>query len=423
MTGLLALPAVGELPVALKVDSPSPRAVVVALHGIQTNADWFEPLGRELARQHLSLRAVNVPERGMPHPPAADAQDWRQDWVAPLKAAARQVNRQTGLPVVLLGTSWGGRPVLRAAFDAGDRADWCRGVVLIAPALKTSADKNFLWRAKLSPSGWFQSRSSTFVLPLRPADYTRSASLIDQWLTDADGREGARLVRTATLRHFSQTTALRTEVKQTLPQLKVPVLALFGSADTLVNLDGADTALGKLKLPCETRIIAGGTHAMQLDKAPQLAALISNWLERKLEKRPDPRSTVHLDSRVKSFPCGIDVTEGRRYQFLIERGQIWQDDSLDPCDPIAGDPTLHHKGLGWLRRVKHDALDHTLRPRYFQPIVTINEDDTTGIVVQPGRVWQAPKSGPLRAFANDAGWDSARANNHGFITFRIVPAD
>lgn len=423
MIGLPVLQAAAELPVAYRKDVLSPRAVVVALHGIQTHSSWFKGLGNALAAQRVSLWAVNVPERGMAHPPAADAEDWRADWVNPLCETAQKAHQKTGLPVVLLGTSWGARPVLRAAVEAGHGAGWCRGVVLVAPALKTSADLGFAWRASLSPAAWFASSTSSFDLPLKPGDYTCSDDLKKQWLDDKPGTEGERLVRQTTRRHFRETRELRSEVTDRLGSVDVPLLALFGSADTLVDLHVADCMLGGIKGVSETRIIADGTHAMQLDKPTALAKHISGWLERQLEGKTPSAGTVHLDSRQAYFDCGVDVVKGRRYKFQMDKGQAWQDARLGPSDPAAGDFSLHKIGAGWLRRVRRDALDHTLRPRYFQPIVTIGKNDATGIVVQPGRVWAAHDSGRLYAFANDADWKEALRNNHGFITFCIVPAD
>lgn len=410
-----------ELPIALGIEATSPRAAVVALHGIQTNAEWFERLGHALAAQHISLYAVNVPERGMFNPPAAGAQSWEADWVAPLKATASKVHKKTGLPVLLLGTSWGARPVLRAAADADDDDAWCRGVILVAPALKTSADLKFAWRAMV----WHKPGSGIFDLPLYPRDYTDDSNFgaLKSWLEDTPGTNGHKLVRQATRGHFSQTKALRDEVKARLPSVQAPVLSLFGSGDTLVHLHAADMMLGEVQGGCETRIVKGGTHAMQLDKQRELAGFISDWLGRTVEHKAAPSGTVHLDSRKQYFDCGIDVVQGRSYQFVMNEGQVWKDSRLRSCDPIAGDPTLHKLGAGWLRRVHRDALDRGIVPRYFQPIVTIEKDDRTGILVKPGRTWTASRSGRLYAFANDANWNGARRNNHGFVTFRVVPVE
>jgi alpha-beta hydrolase superfamily lysophospholipase len=267
-----------ELPIDLSIDAPSPKAVVVALHGIQTNASWFEPLGRELARQGISLRAVNIPRRGMAHPPAADAESWSADWVQPLQNTAKKVHAQTRLPVLLLGTSWGARPVLLAATGASEGTDWCRGVVLVAPALKTSADVSFLLRANLARWTGLGRSTRKFRLPLRPGHYTKNDAIKQEWLMNTPGTAGERQVTRATYRHFRETKAMRGKLKETaMAQVKVPVLALFGKDDTLVDRDKSVSQLEATKGPRKVEDIPGGTHAMQLDKAPALASMISNW--------------------------------------------------------------------------------------------------------------------------------------------------
>lgn len=398
--------------------------VILALHGIQTNAEWFRPLSVEMARHKTGMTAVNIPVRGKPQPGPADATDWNLNWVQPLIAKARAVHHDTGRPVVLLGTSWGARVVLRAALDAGAGADWCRGVVLVAPALSTHRDLDFAWRAKLSPATWFASRSSVFEVPLHEQDYTRSDAIAGTWLRESPGQpeaQGNCLVRQATLRHFDQTAALRKEVAHTLGGIQVPVLAVFGGSDELVNLHAADTLLNQLGGPRETRILPDCPHAMQVQNTSALAVTIDDWLDRTLLHKPAPQGTVQLDSRIKFQNTPVQVVAGRTYRFELPAGQLWQDSSLHPCAPENGDPTLYRVGAGILLRVRHDAANPNIRVRYFQPVVCFGENEATALIVQPGREWTAPQSGTLSAFVNDAPWPRALHNNHGTITFRIVP--
>src|SRR5262249_47676814 len=117
-----------------------PAAVLVCMHGIQTNRDWWRPLGTELAAHRIVLWAFNRPGSGNPAPrgPAAlSSLDW-PDQMNLVRAAGRK--KYGDVAFFATGVSWGASVSMLAVQKYPNL--WS-GAILLNPAFKTVRDPEF----------------------------------------------------------------------------------------------------------------------------------------------------------------------------------------------------------------------------------------------------------------------------------------
>jgi len=246
----------------------TPRAVFVAVHGIQSNQTWYGRLGEELAHRGFAVWAYTRPNAILrPGESAiADADSWEL-WIDQLETVGKRA-RVPNVPLMAMGVSWGARPVLASV--ALHPGLW-NGAVVLNPALKTRKDINFLIGAFLSGAPFL--RLGTFAIPLTTNDYTNNPSTINHWLS------GGTLTKRCTNRFFGRTVALRQHADHRLADIQRPVLALLGGEDNLVPHDAVEKIFIRATNPRLTvSTVKSGTHCMILEKeSPEIADQIENW--------------------------------------------------------------------------------------------------------------------------------------------------
>lgn len=113
-----------------------PVCRVVALHGIQSHSGWYNYSSRRWCEagcelSFLDRRGSGMNEADRGH--AADAQTLIDDVCLFLEGVKSQAPVGNGVPVVLLGVSWGGK---LAVHVAAQRPDLIDGLVLLYPGLR-----------------------------------------------------------------------------------------------------------------------------------------------------------------------------------------------------------------------------------------------------------------------------------------------
>lgn len=126
-------------------DAPSPKAIIVALHGMSDYSEAFDMPGPWWAEHGITTYAYD--QRGFGAAPnrwlwAGDEQ-MRKD-LDDMVDAARA--KHPGVPVFALGESMGGAVVLSSLASAPPHAD---GIILVAPAVWSREDKPASYRAAL----------------------------------------------------------------------------------------------------------------------------------------------------------------------------------------------------------------------------------------------------------------------------------
>ncbi|MCB1207980.1 MAG: alpha/beta fold hydrolase [Verrucomicrobiales bacterium] len=415
------------------------EAILLCLHGIQTHAGWFELLGEEMATRHTTTYALN--RRGSGPNGASrwrgDIDDWHR-WIDDIRTAATEIQkRHPGVPLYLVGVSWGAKTAL-GTLIASD-AKLFDGSVLIAPALATTKDPNIITRGlqKLVSAVRPASRVD-LTKRLTADDYTKCVDTQNEWLNAED----TGLLRSVTQRFLSQSAAQFKETKRNIAKVPVPVLVLFGTGDELVNRYDSDQILrplrqdppppfGQAKLT--TLLLTKLTHASIVEAPQQLAKLIHKWIEAR-RGSPQPANefwlpayaTAHgidaktgkctaskADLRKKAHgiaATGIKVKTGEELRIRWDSSIWWQDAGLTPV-PAGGSAKEHWAqkcGRHWLLLKKNQ--DGT-PAAYFTVLAHVKQEDGGRVTTEVGFakdswteevVWKAPASGELYLSANDS---------------------
>ena len=152
-----------------------PTAHVVALHGIQSHAGWYEYSSRRLAEAGCEVLFLDRRGSGANRDRRGDAvhADRLVNDVAGVLADVRhRRDRDTpGSPVVLLSVSWGGK---LAAVTAARRPELVDGLALLYPGIKARVRAGWVDRLRLEVAGRLGLVDRLVDLPLRDEWFTAS---------------------------------------------------------------------------------------------------------------------------------------------------------------------------------------------------------------------------------------------------------
>jgi pimeloyl-ACP methyl ester carboxylesterase len=206
------------------------------------------------------------------------ARIWLDDVDKVVTAAGKE-----GVPVVLVGTSWGARPALAYAQEQGKNGK-LKAVALVVPAFWTNADSLLgLWLAPVLR--WF-GLSTTIEKRLPPAKYLPRDNAARKSIDEADfltqmSRDDARLVKRVTFRALDEANRLSKMALRNPPAL--PVATFFDGQDALVKQPKSNEELAKLG------IVSGGAtssgHGVQVTATGELASALLPWLDQQLGRK------------------------------------------------------------------------------------------------------------------------------------------
>ncbi len=259
-----------------------PKAILICLHGIQTHADWFAPLGAEAEREGWLLLCPD--RRGSGRARADDriarlepltigGEVWAEE-LRPLFEKAREIDA----PIFLVGTSWGAKVALYAA---AERATLYPGVnlrslILLVPATPAKKETFF---AKLVITVFHSFKRDKIFGGLTQAEYQNRGA-------DAAQRERLRenMQRDHQLLECGQTVHLLHEglrlEKEGLARLgksPLPTLALFADGDEIVDLNRAPVATRNIG--AEVHTLASAGHAVQVEAPGSIVAVLRPWVK------------------------------------------------------------------------------------------------------------------------------------------------
>lgn len=206
--------------------SEEARGVLVIAHGLAEHSGRYELLAARLVRAGFAVHALD--HRGHGRSPGRRANIDRFDSVvADLRALIDTARDQhPGRPVILLGHSMGGAIALTFALRSQEAI---AGLVLSAPAVGVSADVPRLqvlaarWLSVLAPNAG--------VLKLPAEALSRDPMVVRAYVNDPLVYTGSIPART-----LAELLAAMQAFPATVGQLRIPVLVLHGTGDTLVPL-------------------------------------------------------------------------------------------------------------------------------------------------------------------------------------------
>jgi alpha-beta hydrolase superfamily lysophospholipase len=264
-------------------DAPTPRAVIVALHGMNDYSNAFAMPAPYWAEHGITTYAYDqrgfgsAPNKGLWAGEAALTGDLA-DCVAAVRA------RNPGVPLFVLGESMGGAVVLTAyASPHPPQAD---GIILVSPAVWSRADMPFHYRAAL----WLTAHlmpgltvSGRGVVKIWPSDniemlrkYSRDPLVIKE--TRADAVWG--------LANLMDDARAATSTLAAPP----PILLLHGEKDQVIPPASAAAAVKALGPKAEERLYPKGYHMLLRDlEGPAVWKDVVTWIDGRLTAAATPR--------------------------------------------------------------------------------------------------------------------------------------
>jgi alpha-beta hydrolase superfamily lysophospholipase len=274
--GFLVAADGARLPLRVWAPAERPKAVVLALHGMNDYANAFTAVGEAWAKTGIATYAYDqrgfgeAPQRGHWSGMAAMAED--------VAAASRLLRRRyPGVPLYLLGESMGGSVAIAAITGAaGTARPDCDGIVLAAPAVwgrdtMTVVERVALWASyRLFPDMTLTGRG-LHIVPSDNIEMLRALSRDPLVIkgTRVDAIKGLVDLMDAAL--------------AAAPAVDTPMLLLYGGRDELVPK--ASTEMWVEHLPYQartTRKLAWydhGYHMLLRDlEAPAVWRDIASWM-------------------------------------------------------------------------------------------------------------------------------------------------
>jgi pimeloyl-ACP methyl ester carboxylesterase len=261
-----------------------PGAPILCLHGYSDQAETWRPLMRRWQGGDHHVVAVDLPGFGR-------ASDLQPGPVLPqldgfVASLVRDLAREANQSVFIVGNSLGGFAALRAG---ANRELPIAGVIPISPA-GFSHSRTIAWAGRYDVMAMLQRRG--LPMPMTRAVTAmafRRAACGGSRHADRDAiRAYAAQFRSRAdlLRVFGSAAAVITELRECsgVPDVAVPVLLLWGDRDRLTLHRGARTVLDAIP-HAELVTLSGHAHCPQLDAAPRVAELITDFVARHRSRR------------------------------------------------------------------------------------------------------------------------------------------
>ncbi|NUP88651.1 MAG: alpha/beta fold hydrolase [Candidatus Sumerlaeia bacterium] len=247
------------------------RSVIVRLHGIESHAGWYAETSEDLARAGHTVYFVDRRGSGRSEGARGDIDHW-STWLADLATVISDVRwREEVETIHLMANCWGAKPALNFAARWPQRL---ATVTVIAPALVLRTYYTKLEQAAIA-----------FNYIFRPA-HRRRHPVDDPGYFTRDRHRVARIaadplsLRHCTDRFFGNTRAITNQLWRLLPRLTVPVLALFGGCDQVLDLPRTQELIRRVPPDLLTvRTYPGQWHMLEFEpERPRVMAEIAGWL-------------------------------------------------------------------------------------------------------------------------------------------------
>jgi alpha-beta hydrolase superfamily lysophospholipase len=274
-----------------------PRAVVLALHGMNDYGRSFASLGSFLAQRGVVTYAFD--QRGFGSAPGRNWWPGTDALVADLRTATELLRRRyPGTPIHCLGESMGGAVILVALSRREVR---CDSAVLAAPAIWGEQTMSTLQRTALAMADSVAPDTVVYGagLKIRPSD---NVAALRALRADPLVLKGARVDAIAGL------AQLMTEAFDAAAQLHGPTLWLHGKNDQIIAPGPTRAALSRLPADPMIRVARYplGYHLLTRDlEASVVAHDIASWIyapKAPLPSGADRAETAQSTTKVPSMP-------------------------------------------------------------------------------------------------------------------------
>ena len=257
--------------------SASVRGYVVALHGIQSHAGWYEYSSRRMAE--AGFEVCYLDRRGSGRNPDARGDALHADRlvhdVTQFLSATRFRRDQDSpaSPVVLQAVSWGGK---LATVVASRRPDLVDGLALLYPGLKARVRPGWLARLRLGLARRLGIRDKPVEIPLQdPALFTADPGW-QQFI-----RSDPLALREVTVGFLLANQDLDREVDTAVRRIVCPLLLMLAGGDRIIDNTASRELFHRFGSK-KKRLLEYGDAAHTLEFEPprdEFIADLLNWLD------------------------------------------------------------------------------------------------------------------------------------------------
>lgn len=225
-----------HLPMRAWLPQQPPKAVILALHGMNDYSNFFDEPGKYLAE--LGIASYAYDQRGFGAAPRPGIWSSTQAMTGDLRQATALVAaRHPGVPLYLLGESMGGAVVMVTV--AGDPPPGVRGIILSAPAVWGRSSMGWfpqmlLWVSYQVAPGWTLTGEGLDVLP------SDNIEMLRKLAADPLVVKGTRVDAIHGL------VDLMDDAATTPAAIEMPALVLYGDHDEVVPADPSLSAMAAL---------------------------------------------------------------------------------------------------------------------------------------------------------------------------------
>ncbi|HRZ86676.1 MAG TPA: alpha/beta fold hydrolase [bacterium] len=208
-------------------DVPSPRGVVICLHGVQSHSEWFARSCQYLADRGYRVYAPDRRGSGMNNAQRGDC-PWYQAFLFDVRLFVDIEQKMSPrMPVHLMGVSWGGK---LAAMTAIQYPAGIRSVILIAPGLAEKVDLPFREKLRVAAARLI-APTRLFRIPIDPKMFTANPERIAYIGGDRC------MLKMATARFLVESRRMSGYVRHNAGKLETPVMMMLAGIDDIVDND------------------------------------------------------------------------------------------------------------------------------------------------------------------------------------------
>jgi acylglycerol lipase len=260
----------------------TPRAIIVALHGMSDYSNAFDAPARQWASYGITTLAID--QRGFgrgPHTGLWSSSAAMRDDLDDAVMAAR--TKYPGVPVFALGESMGGAVILSAL--AQDHPLPVDGVVLVAPAVWSRADMPVSYRVALflaahfTPGLILSNSAASRIVSIVPSDNVE--------MLRALGRDPLFQKKTRPDTLYGLVN-LMDEARNAPARLvsPPPILFLTGKKDQIIPAGPTNAVIGELGPRADVRRYDNGYHMLLRDlEGPAVNKDVADWILAKADAR------------------------------------------------------------------------------------------------------------------------------------------
>lgn len=240
-------------------EASRPRAVVVGLHGVRSHSEWYVDSAQHLSKCGFTTMLVDRRGSGMNARARGDTPNART-LLGDVDLAVNLARRQTqGLPVILLGISWGGK---LAACYAAKHPKELAGLILSAPGIAPRVHLTSQEKLRVALCALLAPRAK-FDIPIPSDDmFTANPARLQYLAQDALG------LRKATARFFVASRVLDGYLARRVSRMAAPTLMLLAGRDKIINNEGLRAFYARLACPKEIVFFADAHHTLEFEPRP-----------------------------------------------------------------------------------------------------------------------------------------------------------